>query len=127
VDARTPEVSIVSPGRLHVRGADYEGVIVEGGRWTPSPFDVAELERALGPALAAHAMGKDFAPTKFKREYTGILADRRRMIEVHLACHADGWPVDSLGLVKGGGTCYGTVRYDVQAGRLLDVRANANK
>jgi hypothetical protein len=112
---------------LHVRGADYEGVIVDGGAWTPSPFDVAEVERVLGPALAADAIAKDHPPSSLKREYTGVTANGHRAIEVRLVCHAEGWPVDPLPWAKGGGSCYVVAHYDVEGGRLLDVRPNANK
>lgn len=127
--ARTPEpeVAIVNSDYLHVKGADYEGVIAQTrGTWTPSPRDVADVERALGPALAAHAELGPAGPTsRWKRQYTGVEIEGKRAIQIQLACKVDGWPVDGVPSVRGGGTCYGVARYDVATASITQLAANS--
>lgn len=124
--AAMPEVAVAGPGRLFLKGVDYEGVIVERGDWTPSPQDVADLEVALGPALAAHELGKAYPPRDFKREYGGVTIAGKQVIDIQLACQAPGWPQDPLPSLKGGGTCYGRARFDVDT-RQVTLWANANR
>ena len=66
-----PEVSVAGPGRLHVKGDDYEGVIVESGDWTPSPICVALGEAARKP-------GTDMTVTVYPGAYHGFDAPRGR-------------------------------------------------
>lgn len=122
-----PEVSIVSPDYLHVKGADYEGVIAQTrGTWTPSPRDVADVERALGPALAAHKeLGPSGPTSRWKRQYTGVDVQGKRSIQIELACDVKGWPVDGIPSVHGGGTCFGVAIYDLATASITQLTANS--
>jgi hypothetical protein len=125
-----PEVANAGPGYLWVKGADYEGVIASSadGSWTPSPQDVAALEVALGPAIAAHEMGKQHAAKDFKREYGGVEVSGARVIRVFLACDTPKtWPSEGLPSVKGGGTCYGYADWDMASKKLTRLDANSGK
>ncbi len=122
-----PEVSIVNADYLHVKGADYEGVIAQSrGTWTPSLRDVADVERALGQALAAHPeLGLSGPTSRWKRQYTGVDVSGKRTIQIQLACEVEGWPVDGIPSVRGGGTCFGVATYDVGTASITQLTANA--
>ena len=126
--APTPAVAVASPDFLHVQGADYQGIIAQTrGSWTPSPQDIAELEAVLGPALAAHAMGKQFPPSQFLRQYIGGERAGVRSIWVELHCEARGadWKTRGFPEVMGGGKCYGSADYDVATRKVTDIEHNS--
>jgi hypothetical protein len=129
-DAPTPEVANAGPGFLHVRGADYEGVIASAaGAWTPSPQQVARLEVALAAAIGNHPeLGPPGPPSRFKRQYSGIEAKGRKVIRIDLSSQppAD-WPASGLPSVKGGGAAHGFAHYDVVAGRITLLVPNSSK
>jgi hypothetical protein len=119
-----PEVANAGPGYLYCKGKDYEGVISSTmGDWQPSPMDVAEVEVALGPAIAAHPqLGKAHAAADFKRMYTGA---GKGVIRVFLACQVDSdWPANGVPLVKDGGPCYGIAEFDLATKKITRLDAN---
>jgi hypothetical protein len=99
-------VSIVNERYLHVRGKEYEGVIAQmQGKWTPSPRDIADVEAALGPALAYRAQLS--GPTsRWKRVH------QRQATEAGHRSRVPGAELADRGVpsVKGGDCCSRHVR-----------------
>ena len=102
------------------------------GTWTPSPADIAALERALPAALATQGRPElAGAPQGWNRQYVGIVRGGRRYIYGNffpedVTGHSrdpDQWRREPVIVCDGGPSFFG-VEYDVEARRFTHFGFN---
>lgn len=97
------------------------------GFWYPTRRHIVALEAALPAYLASQSspLADRVADEEYLRQYAGVIQDGKPVILVNAFCDAEGtgW-IEAPYIVLDGGTCYFSVRYDVAAGTLFDLRIN---
>lgn len=145
------DAAAASPART-MRGAGFEGIVMDAGPWTPSPEHVREFESRLAGYIAAPDVRLAIQGTRirvelarFKRQYWGIVTGGRRALLVSFAhdssalASSEQWPTTALLLegddppypvasgiaVQGGGDTYFRLVYDVESQRFSRLHVNS--
>src|SRR5262245_3804693 len=113
------------------RSADLNRMIgVTPPFWTPSTDDIARLEVQLTPYLEGVATPKAKVIAaklgRYKRQYLGYSVGGKKWIFVNSFCswmEDESWR-DTIIIVKDGGACFFSVRYDVSRSQFNQLQIN---
>jgi hypothetical protein len=97
--------------------------------WTPSESDIIMAERELVPFLqnANDPRVSDIlrAISTYKRQYSGIVLNERKLIHINLFCETDArnWTRQEV-VVLDGGPCYFNLRFSIETKTFSHLQIN---
>jgi hypothetical protein len=130
----SPPASTPYPQYEPISGADFDGVIVPAERaadfglkgefWTPSEFDVLEMEAWLEKFLADNGQ-EDLALKleQYQRQYLGVQREEERLVLARYFCDPGGvdWRSQPVGAPRGE-DCAFQIEYNVATGLFANLK-----
>lgn len=104
-------------------------IAVERGPWEPKPQTIERIKNEIRPYVQARskAQGRELREwTSYTFQYQGQENAGRPFVFVNALCRVDqGWRLNKqMVMVKDGGPCYFTLKYDIKTREFFELMIN---